>query len=221
MNYEEFKKPELMKKMAESIAHLHSLEPELKKEPILFKWLRTWCENLPTHYIDSEKQKKYTGNVYETIKSEIDYLEKKITPLNSPVVCCHNDLYLKNFVYNEKNETMKIIDFEYVSYNYQGFDLANNIDEWCGLVMDWSKYPSKESQCEFFRNYLRCLNKKEANDDEIEHLYFVVNHFHMASNLVWCLWGFIYAGLSTIDFDYLDYAYMRLNRYFELKKQFN
>lgn len=52
--------------------------------------------------------------------------------LKSPVVFCHNDLQEGNILLREDCEepSLVLIDFEYCSYNYRGFDLANHFIEW-------------------------------------------------------------------------------------------
>ncbi|KAL7718111.1 ethanolamine kinase [Entamoeba marina] len=212
MDYTEFRKPEIMKKMVKCISNFHKMTPPLIKEPVLFKQMRAWLNNLPTTYVDKVKREKTKTISYEFLMKEVEYTEKKLTELNSPVVCCHNDLYLKNFIYNVKEDTIRMIDFEYSSYNYQAFDLANHFTEWCGLVMDWKKIPNS--------TYLEEFYGKKPTDDDVDKLYDVVNKFQLATNLLWAIWGFVDAALSNIDWDYMDYAWHRLNKYFELKKIF-
>lgn len=50
----------------------------------------------------------------------------------SPVVFCHNDLQEGNILIKESsdNKNIVIIDYEYCSYNYRGFDFANHMCEW-------------------------------------------------------------------------------------------
>jgi choline/ethanolamine kinase len=54
--------------------------------------------------------------------------------VNSPVVFSHNDLQEGNILIRPEYETpddkLVLIDFEYCSYNYRGFDLANHFCEW-------------------------------------------------------------------------------------------
>lgn len=78
-----------------------------------------------------------------------------LTKIRSPVVFCHNDMQEGNILLREDIEepTLVLIDFEYCSYNYRGFDLANHFIEW---TYDYTKaehpyytahkdhYPSKE-----------------------------------------------------------------------------
>lgn len=49
-----------------------------------------------------------------------------------PVVFCHNDLQEGNILMrlNSEKTELVIIDFEYCSYNYRGFDIANHFMEW-------------------------------------------------------------------------------------------
>lgn len=54
--------------------------------------------------------------------------------INSPVVFAHNDLQEGNILIRPEFESVEdklaLIDFEYCSYNYRGFDLANHFCEW-------------------------------------------------------------------------------------------
>ena len=67
--------------------------------------------------------------------------------VDSPVVFCHNDLQEGNIllretqdiepsakdsgkILNKKKNNLVIIDYEYCSYNYRGFDFANHFCEW-------------------------------------------------------------------------------------------
>lgn len=44
----------------------------------------------------------------------------------------HNDLLLGNVIYNEHEGTVHFIDYEYATYNYQAFDIANHFNEFVG-----------------------------------------------------------------------------------------
>ena len=45
------------------------------------------------------------------------------------IVFSHNDVQENNFLYNEADKEIKIIDFEYSSLNYRGMDLASYLNE--------------------------------------------------------------------------------------------
>ena len=63
----------------------------------------------------------------------MEWMRQYLEQLKSPVVFCHNDLQEGNILIREKavsrEEKLVIIDFEYCSYNYRGFDLANHFCE--------------------------------------------------------------------------------------------
>lgn len=52
----------------------------------------------------------------------------------------HNDLLLGNVIYNESKGTVSFIDYEYASYNYQGFDIANHFNEFVGELQSTLKF---------------------------------------------------------------------------------
>lgn len=61
-----------------------------------------------------------------------DELEVHLTPLGCPVVFCHNDLVMRNIIWDEDSSSVSFIDFEYSAPNYQPFDIANHFSEYCG-----------------------------------------------------------------------------------------
>lgn len=52
-----------------------------------------------------------------------------VANVTSPIVFCHNDLNAGNMLLDSKSNIV-IIDYEYGSYNYRGFDLGNFFCEW-------------------------------------------------------------------------------------------
>ena len=50
---------------------------------------------------------------------------------------------------------LQLIDFEYSSYSYRGFDFGNHFNEWAGFDCDYSRYPDPQQQERFFRSYLQ------------------------------------------------------------------
>lgn len=56
----------------------------------------------------------------------------QLAPLGCPVVFCHNDLVMRNIIWDEDSASVSFIDFEYSAPNYQPFDIANHFSEYCG-----------------------------------------------------------------------------------------
>jgi ethanolamine kinase len=58
-------------------------------------------------------------------------------------VFAHNDLVLGNVIYNQDDGSIAFIDYEYATYNYQGFDIANHFNEYVGEYSSFSYiYPT-------------------------------------------------------------------------------
>jgi len=72
----------------------------------------------------------------QTYKQVLLYREFLLS-VKSPVVFCHNDLQEGNILRRMDNRESRVshpelvvIDFEFCSYNYRGFDFANHMCEW-------------------------------------------------------------------------------------------
>lgn len=59
-------------------------------------------------------------------------LETHLVPLDCPVVFCHNDLVVRNIIWNPSSSSVSFIDYEYAFPNYQPFDIANHFNEYSG-----------------------------------------------------------------------------------------
>ncbi|MQM04741.1 hypothetical protein Taro_037542, partial [Colocasia esculenta] len=190
---------------------------------------------------DIEKQTRYESISFEEIHNEITQLKDLTDLLDAPVVFCHNDLlsgnlmlnddegqflplfFMKFFVYLYCNfllsDKLYLIDFEYGSYNYRGYDIANHFNEYAGFECDYNLYPDNVSQYHFFRNYLQPEMPEKVTDRDLEALYVETNTFMLASHIYWAIWALIQAKVSPIEFDYLGYFFLRYNEYKTQKEQ--
>lgn len=131
----------------------------------------------------------------------------------------HNDLLAGNIMI--KQEDVILIDFEYSDYNFRAFDIGNHFHEWAGTDCEWDELPSVAVQKDFIRQYLGLQNESENNQAEgsigwpleAEHFYREVQLLGWASNLYWGAWAVLQAKYSSIEFDYLQYAACRLERF--------
>jgi ethanolamine kinase len=69
---------------------------------------------------------------HSSLLYEYQTLKNSLSQLDSPVVFCHNDLLLTNILYNQNENKVTFIDFEYAAYNIQAFDIANHFAEFAG-----------------------------------------------------------------------------------------
>uniref|UniRef100_A0A8C8A7B6 ethanolamine kinase n=1 Tax=Otus sunia TaxID=257818 RepID=A0A8C8A7B6_9STRI len=157
----------------------------------------------------------------------------------SPVVFCHNDVQEGNILLlagreASSSDKLMLIDFEYSSYNYRGFDIGNHFCEWVyNYTHDsWpffkaspEHYPSRQQQLHFIRHYLSedsgrrgdTTHEEQARIEE--EMLTEINRFALASHFFWGLWSVLQAKISTIEFGYLDYAQSRFEAYFQHKAQ--
>ncbi|KAK0081831.1 hypothetical protein PV325_011513 [Microctonus aethiopoides] len=227
--------PELSALTAEKMAQIHMMQVPLSKEPTwLWETMAKWCDGTEKlleniNVIDPRQ----TDNVQVVksirLRSELSWFKNFVSQQNYPVVFCHNDMQEGNILLrqNSRKRELVLIDFEYCSYNYRGFDLANHFIEWqydytaeedpfyherCGAG------PTDEQKLHFIRNYLKTMNQ-EGHIEE-ERLMDEVKVFSLASHLFWGLWAVVNAGHSQIPFGYWDYAASRLRNYQYLKEKF-
>lgn len=118
------------------MAKLHKVpisleEPEV---PFLHQKFYQFINNIPNHWSTAEKQQKYQ-HLFADINFENDFnrLVKKIeSAKNTKIVLCHNDLLIYNVLYDEVEDQIHFIDYEYTGANYQLFDIANHFNEYAG-----------------------------------------------------------------------------------------
>lgn len=231
--------PSISAEVAEKMAKFHGMRMPFNKEP---KWLFGTMEKylsqvMRLNFTRESQVRLYNRMLSYDLPHEMDTLRELLMSTPSPVVFCHNDcqegniLLLKGRQITEQK--LMLIDFEYSSYNYRGFDIGNHFCEWmydynCEeypfFKVNTQAYPSKAQQMYFFENYLREFHHDfDDLDDQTqkrlkEEMFVEVNRFSLASDFFWALWSTIQARLSTIKFGYLEYAQARFEAYFQQKK---
>ncbi|KAK8535174.1 hypothetical protein V6N13_081313 [Hibiscus sabdariffa] len=213
----DMRKPKLASEIAKQLRRFHQVEIPGSKEPQLWVDLFKFFEKASSlQFEDADKQKIYETISFEEVHKEATQLKEMTGLLNAPVVFAHNDLLSGNLMFNDEQEELYFIDFEYWSYNYRGYDIGNHFNEYAGYDCDYILYPSKDEQYHFFRHYLQPEKPYEVSEKELETLYVESNTFMLASHIYWALWALIQARMSPIDFDYIKYFFLRYNEY---KKQ--
>ncbi|XP_037308561.2 choline kinase alpha isoform X1 [Pungitius pungitius] len=236
----ELSDPSISAEVAEKMAKFHAMRMPFNKEP---KWLfgtmdKYLSQVMRLSFTRESQLCRFKRLLDYNLPKEMEMLKSLLESTHSPVVFCHNDcqegnvLLLKRSHSSDKQKLM-LIDFEYSSYNYRGFDIGNHFCEW---MYDYSceefpffkvnaqAYPSKAQQLLFIESYLRESHQgfeSLSEEDQMklmEQLHVEVNRFSLASHFFWGLWSIIQARLSTIKFGYLEYAQARFDAYFQQKK---
>lgn len=222
--------PHVSKLIAQTLARMHSVKlcsDGLKALPSLFPTMHKYLSLVPTEFADIKKNARFLACIpsKSELEREVTLLENHLSGLGSPVVFCHNDLLVKNIIYQEKEDKVIFIDYEYANNNYQALDIGNHFCEFGGVEkFDSSLYPDRGFQLTWMRHYLEewyaLTGRGPVTDFDVELLYVQVNKFALASCMFWCLWALIQAAHSTIKFDFLQFAVERLSMYYEKKDQF-
>ncbi|XP_036783040.2 choline kinase alpha isoform X3 [Manis pentadactyla] len=241
LDTEELSLSDISAEIAEKMATFHGMKMPFNKEP---KWLFGTMEK----YLNQVLRIKFTGEskvkqlhkfLSYNLPLELENLRSLLESTPSPVVFCHNDCQEGNILLldgreNSEKQRLMLIDFEYSSYNYRGFDIGNHFCEW---MYDYSyetypffkanmlKYPNRKQQLHFISNYLAAfqnefenLSNEEKSVIE-EEMLIEVNRFALASHFFWGLWSIVQAKISSIEFGYMDYAQARFDAYFAQKRK--
>ncbi|XP_010341678.1 choline/ethanolamine kinase isoform X1 [Saimiri boliviensis] len=245
---QELREPVLSAAIATKMARFHGMEMPFTKEPHwLFGTMERYLKQIqdlpPTglpemNLLEMYSLKDEMGNLSHSSSGPmLPYpCRKFLESTPSPVVFCHNDIQEGNILLlsePENADSLMLVDFEYSSYNYRGFDIGNHFCEW---VYDYTHeewpfykarptdYPTQGQQLHFIRHYLAEAKKGETLSQEEqrkleEDLLVEVNRYALASHFFWGLWSILQASMSTIEFGYLDYAQSRFQFYFQQKRQ--
>ncbi|NWJ07994.1 CHKA kinase, partial [Crypturellus undulatus] len=241
LSTEELSLPDISAEIAEKMARFHGMKMPFNKEP---KWLFGTMDKylnqvLRIKFTKESKTRKLNKLLSYNLPQEMKNLRAMLEATSSPVVFCHNDCQEGNVLLLEGRENFEkqklmLIDFEYSSYNYRGFDIGNHFCEWMYdytyekypfFKASFLKYPSKKQQLHFISSYLcafqdgfQNLSNEEKSKLE-EEVMTEVNRFALASHFFWGLWSIIQAKISSIEFGYLEYALSRFDAYFDQKRK--
>ncbi|KAJ8388619.1 hypothetical protein AAFF_G00131840 [Aldrovandia affinis] len=239
---EQLRVPELSVEIAAKMACFHRMVMPFNKKP---KWLlgtidRYMDRVLGLKFARDAQMKKFNKLMEHNLEAELRTLWAVLAETPSPVVFCHNDVQPGNILMLEdqdpsSKDKLMLIDFEYSSYNYRGFDLGNHFCEWmyCYTHDQWpffkanmDNYPNREQQLRFIRSYLSESNgyagaaKPDDRARIEEEMILEANRYTLAAHFLWGLWSIIQAKISKIEFGYMDYAQCRFDAYFKQKKLF-
>ncbi|XP_006133146.3 ethanolamine kinase 2 isoform X2 [Pelodiscus sinensis] len=226
---EHVREPQIFRLIAWEMAKIHTIHANGSlPKPNLWHKLHKYLAIMKTELSTKASNPRLRQEVpsLEVLEQELAWLKEYLSQLGSPIVLCHNDLLCKNIIYNETQDHVKFIDYEYAGYNYQAFDIGNHFNEFAGVnEVDYNLYPSRDMQLQWLRYYLQAYKPLSrdnqgggvVSDKELETLYVQVNQFALASHLLWAFWSLIQDRYSTIEFNFFRYARLRFKQYFKAK----
>ena len=186
--------PNLSRMVIEQMTKWHKLccDPQPKLLSTLNRWVK--ASKLYLNLVPEAFSKPAYNNLWnnrglsiQKLSRELQWLQKELELLESPVVFCHNDLLSGNLVYDKDNNRVVFIDYEYGCSSYRGFDIANHFCEYAGFDCEWSKLPTKEYQINWISQYLELMQ----SDENPETVYNEIQIFTLAAHLYWSVWAFV------------------------------
>ncbi|KAI1296527.1 Choline/ethanolamine kinase [Halotydeus destructor] len=241
--------------ISRKLANVHCLDVPLHKEPTWFSdtietWLRSVRSRSPCELRNKNSIKLARQMLNIDFENEFIWLKSFLADCESPVVFSHNDLQEGNILLpdvpaNKKpripsancpaivtDDRVVLIDFEYCSYNFRGFDLANHFCEWAfdysnpnfpHFYANLSDLPTEKERRTFIREYLNQTRKRRGDEmteiDTEDHLLHEADCYLLASHFLWSIWGLNMAFTSEIEFGYVEYGKVRLNAYYQHKEK--
>ncbi|EGI58768.1 Ethanolamine kinase 1 [Acromyrmex echinatior] len=226
LTIEIIKNPKVYPLIAKRMAEMHNLKFEngfISEDAFIWEKTKKFMQIIPKRFSDSLKQTKFEMLIpsYAILEKEYQLLKSTLSKVNSPVVFAHNDLLLGNILYNQKQESIVFIDYEYTAFNYQAFDIVNHFTEFAGFdEPDYSLYPDENFQKKWLKKYLQIYNATiNVSEKDVDKLYWQVTKFTPLPHFFWGCWALIQSEYSHIDFDFLEYAAIRFNEYFKWKEE--
>ena len=112
--------------------------------------------NLPVIREEYLEAKNVVENTILKVSKGVDSFSKGVS-YGFGTAFCHNDLLSGNILISRDGSAeITLIDYEYASYNYVAFDIANHFCEYAGFDGDFKgKYPTQEKRLNFYKNYLK------------------------------------------------------------------
>ncbi|KAL7628149.1 hypothetical protein AAE478_002347 [Parahypoxylon ruwenzoriense] len=199
-----------------------------KPPPNVWTVMQKWILALPTK---TEAQRTRQADLQHELTTLIDELSQRPGLGENGLVFAHCDLLSGNVIIEPQGavgtdkedngqKLVSFIDYEYAIPSPAAFDLANHFAEWGGFECDHTVLPTRAQRLEFIREYIHTYfdllpKKPEVIDEEKEtqKLMAEVDIFRGVPGFYWGIWALIQATISHIDFDYAQYAEVRLGEY--------
>ncbi|EYC26734.1 hypothetical protein Y032_0010g938 [Ancylostoma ceylanicum] len=204
------------------------------------EWLALFEEQGSSHVKMRTTSFQLPPNTFPSVVStselarEIDLIEEFLATGPSPVVFCHNDLTSGNLLLSTKSSTgvtptiaekislnentkdkdrevtLNLVDFEFSTYNYRGFDLANyfcaaaiehNLREFPHYKIDLTKLQNRSRKLEFCREYVKEAKKLNIPIQSEYSLLREINQFAPIVHLFWAIFNLYCEKVSTYTTD--------------------
>jgi ethanolamine kinase len=194
-----------------------------KPPPNMWTTIQKWIFALPT---DTDAQRERQALLQAELKEMVHKLSQRPGLGKNGLVFAHCDLLCANVIIHEDDDaapTVDFIDYEYATPSPAAFDVANHFAEWAGYDCDYSAVPRQDQRLAFVTEYIKsyfALTGESVNEEEeVRKLMVEVDAYRGVPGFYWGIWSQIQAVISKIDFDYAQYAELRLGEYWAYKAE--
>lgn len=200
-----------------------------RPHPNLWSIMQSWIEALPTKTEQEKERQRNVQNDYNDLYAQLadspgldgkDYVFSHCDLLSGNVIVLQPESSINGHDGQCATPKISFIDYEYASPAPAAFDIANHFAEWAGFDCDHSAMPTKSQRREFLTHYVRAFRADthpHMSDEElgaaVDEVYKQVDIYRGVPGFYWGIWALIQAQISTIDFDYADYAEQRFGEY--------
>ena len=184
LSAEDIRRPEILSRVVATLRRVHAGPPSLGSfSP--FDTVRS--------YFARAQQSGVTFP--ETIRRAFVLMTRieAATRSDEPACPCHNDLLAANFL--DDGTTVRRIDWEYGGMGDRFFDLGN---------LAANSQFEEPHELALLQRYFGAVRS-----DDLRRLRLM----RLASDLRESMWGFLQAGISTLDIDYVEYGRHHLDRF--------
>jgi len=197
--------------------------------PNLWSIMQSWIEALPTKTEQENERQRNVQNDYNELYAQLadspgldgkDYVFSHCDLLSGNVIVLQPESSENGHDGQCATPKISFIDYEYASPAPAAFDIANHFAEWAGFDCDHSAMPTKSQRREFLTHYVRSFRadshphmSEEELEKAVDEVYKQVDIYRGVPGFYWGIWSLIQAQISTIDFDYADYAEQRFGEY--------
>jgi ethanolamine kinase len=197
------------------------------QEPSMWPQLQSWLQQAIASTFQTENDTQRAAELkLPRFQEEFQWLKQSVIPVDATTAFCHNDLLAPNILYDDDEQRIQLIDFEYGGLNYQAFDIANHFNEFAGGTEDsvpvYEWLPDQQAQSLFITAYLETANPtgQAPTVAQVEKMTKHVHAFILANHLYWALWAVNQAATEGCgSFDYLAYGTNRIRQYWVCKDQ--
>jgi thiamine kinase-like enzyme len=217
--------------VARRLAELHNLKLQVPGRATAEEQLGRWLAAVqPGGPIDVPTLSEAIAGASSLRPAASCPTERAVEEVLTTRTLCHLDLFAANLLYGTsdstendvaRNQDVQFIDYEYASDAMVGLDIANHMSGCTELIegesvtFDTSFYPSSAQQMHFLANYLAerglssLADTLSSDPSAAKFAKKLLVGFAAEAECRWVVWGLLQQQLSSVPFDFGDYALQR------------